>query len=101
MCRCSLCFPVISHEAEFAVSYGSEDRLLRVCRWCEQDLALLGFKANQIVRLEPSKCTRSIPLSLIVLGPVYTLLNGECGLNNRHVLDRQKSAMAPLSTFGG
>jgi hypothetical protein len=51
MCRCSLCFPFTHHEAEFAVSYGREDRLLRVCRWCEQDLTLFGLKANQVVRL--------------------------------------------------
>lgn len=51
MCRCSLCFPFTHHEAEFAVSYGREDRLLRVCRYCEQDLTLFGLRLNQVVRL--------------------------------------------------
>jgi hypothetical protein len=62
------------HEAEFAITYGSEDRLLRVCHLCWQDLTLLGFNANQIVHLETSKRLRRIPLSLVVLGPVHTLL---------------------------
>jgi hypothetical protein len=62
------------HEAEFAITYGSEDRLLRVCRLCWQDLTLLGFNANQVMHLEASKRVRRIPLSLVVLGPVYTLL---------------------------
>jgi hypothetical protein len=51
MCRCSLCFSFTHHEAEYAVSYGREDRLLRVCRWCEQDLTLFGLRLNQVVRL--------------------------------------------------
>jgi len=51
MCRCSLCFPFTHHEAEYAVSYGREDRLLRVCHYCEQDLTLLGLRLNQVVRL--------------------------------------------------
>ena len=51
MCRCSLCFPFTHHEAEYAVSYGREDRLLRVCRYCEQDLTLFGLRLNQVVRL--------------------------------------------------
>ena len=71
---CKLCGPLMHHEAEFAISYGLEDRLLLVCRWCKQDLTLLGFNANQIVHLETSKRVRHIPLSLVVLGPVYTLL---------------------------
>jgi hypothetical protein len=51
MCRCSLYFPFTHHEAEYAVSYGREDRLLRVCRYCEQDLTLFGLRLNQVVRL--------------------------------------------------
>ena len=72
---CNLCGSVTRNQAEFAIFYGSEDCLLRVCRWCEEDLRLLGFNANQIVRLQgSSKHTRRIPVPLIVLGPVYTLL---------------------------
>jgi hypothetical protein len=51
MCKCWLCGPVSHHEAEYAVSYGREDRLLRVCRYCEQDLTLFGLRLNQVVRL--------------------------------------------------
>ena len=74
MSKCSLCGPVTGHEVDFLLSYGPLDRLLRVCRWCLEDLTLLGFNANQIVHLETSKRVRRIPLSLVVLGPVYTLL---------------------------
>jgi hypothetical protein len=69
MCRCSLCFPVTSHEAEYAVSYGREDRLLRVCRWCEQDLTLFGLRLNQVVRL-PSVAKR---LVMVVSGSGLSL----------------------------
>ena len=51
MCRCSLCFPFTHHEAEYAVSYGREDRLLRVCRYCQEDLTFFGLRLNQVVRL--------------------------------------------------
>ena len=73
MCRCGLCGPVTSNEADFAVSFGRDDREVRVCRWCEQDLTLFGVRLNQVVRLEPSKPRRHFPLSLIVLGPVCSL----------------------------
>jgi hypothetical protein len=62
MSRCRLCFPVIGHEADY------------VCRFCQKDLALLGFRVNQVVHLEASKHVHRIPLSLVVLGPVYSLL---------------------------
>jgi len=51
MCRCGLCGPVTSNEADFAVSFGRDDREVRVCRWCEQDLTLFGLRLNQVVRL--------------------------------------------------
>jgi hypothetical protein len=51
MCRCWLCGAVSHNEAEFEVSYGREDRLLRVCRWCREDLTLFGVRLNQVVRL--------------------------------------------------
>lgn len=53
---------------------GGNEKTLHVCRFCRQDLELLGFNALQVVRLEASKPFMRIPLSLIVLGPVYTLL---------------------------
>jgi len=77
MCRCGLCGPVTSNEADFAVSFGRDDREVRVCRWCEEDLTLFGVRLNQVVRLEPSRHVRRIPLRLVVLGPVNTLLEAE------------------------
>jgi len=74
MCKCRLCGPISYNEAEFAVSFGPEDCLLRVCKWCEQDLILFGVKLNQNVRLEASRHVRRIAFRLVVLGPVYTLL---------------------------
>jgi len=74
MSKCGLCFPVTGHEADYAVSFGSQDGVLKVCRFCQKDLALLGFRANQVVRLEASKRSRHVPLALLVLGPVYSLL---------------------------
>jgi len=72
---CMLCGSISHNKADFLVSFGSENRLLRLCKWCMQDFTLLGVKLNQIVRLqEPSKHTRRLPVSFIVLGPVYTSL---------------------------
>ena len=51
MLKCVLCGPISRNPADFEVFYGPSDRLLRVCRWCKQDLELLGFHANQVVRL--------------------------------------------------
>jgi hypothetical protein len=70
MCRCSLCFPFTHHEAEYAVSYGREDRLLRVCRWCEEDLTLLGARLNQVVKLP--RALSHVNVLAAVLGPVYS-----------------------------
>jgi len=51
MIKCALCFAVTGNEADYAVSFGREDRSLRVCRWCLEDLRLLGFDANQVVSI--------------------------------------------------
>lgn len=51
MCKCWLCGPVSHNEAEFEVTYGRVDRLLRVCRYCQEDLTLFGLRLNQVVRL--------------------------------------------------
>ena len=51
MCRCGLCGTVTSNEADFALSFGRDDREVRVCRWCEEDLTLFGVRLNQVVRL--------------------------------------------------
>ena len=51
MSHCMLCFPFTHNEADFAVTFGKDDKTLKVCRYCQQDLTLLGFNANQIIRL--------------------------------------------------
>ena len=51
MRRCELCYPFTHNKAEYLITFGKEDRQLRVCRWCLEDLTLLGFNANQIIRL--------------------------------------------------
>ena len=58
--KCSLCGPVSHHEADFEVSFGPFDRILRLCQYCQQDLTLLGFRSNQLVRLEASKAKGSV-----------------------------------------
>ena len=63
MCRCNICGPVSRNEADFDVSIGREDRLLRVCRWCQQDLTLFGVRLNQVVRL-PSMAKYLIMVTL-------------------------------------
>ncbi len=51
MVRCTLCFSFTGNMAEYTVTFGCRDEMLQVCRWCLQDLRLLGFKANQVIRL--------------------------------------------------
>jgi hypothetical protein len=73
MCRCELCGPQSHHEAEFSVSLGSEDREIKVCRWCSQDLRVLGARVNQIVRLHQSM----VHAAFWFLGPVRSLFVSE------------------------
>jgi hypothetical protein len=69
MSKCKLCFPATGHEADYAVSFGSQDGVLKVCRFCQKDLALLGFRANQVVRL-PSVVKHVV---MVVLGSGISL----------------------------
>jgi hypothetical protein len=46
-----LCYPFTGNMADFAVTFDGDRKELRVCRFCLEDLMLLGFNANQIVRL--------------------------------------------------
>ncbi|HLE74947.1 MAG TPA: hypothetical protein VI864_02755 [Candidatus Bathyarchaeia archaeon] len=71
---CILCGPISCNQADFEVFYGSRDDLLRVCRWCGQDLELLGFRSNQVIRLSRG----AIPsISLLeIFGPVYSFVSG-------------------------
>jgi hypothetical protein len=45
MARCVLCYPFTRNEAEFLIIFGGDEELY-VCKWCLQDLCLLGFNAN-------------------------------------------------------
>ena len=76
MCLCKLCGHVTRNEAEFAISYGLEDRLLRVCRWCKEDLSLMGFNANQIIRLAKPLHPK-VFVSFWFLGPIRNLLEAK------------------------
>jgi len=67
--HCSLCGPISHNQADFDISFGKEDRSIQVCRWCGQDLALFGFKPNQVVRLHHGQKKRSLEL---ILGPVFS-----------------------------
>jgi len=49
--RCVLCWPFTRNQVDYLVTFGSADKKLVVCRYCLEDLILLGFKANQIIRL--------------------------------------------------
>jgi len=69
MCKCELCGPQSHHEAEFSISFGSDDRELKVCRWCSQDLRVLGARVNQLVRLPRSV----VRCAFWFLGPVRSL----------------------------
>jgi hypothetical protein len=72
MCRCCLCGPVTRHKADFAVSYGASDRVLNVCRYCQEDLSLLHVRVNQTVALPKVMLTARLPFWF--LGPVRTLM---------------------------
>jgi len=50
MCRCSLCGPVMDHEADYSVSFGKFDRELHICKWCKEDLSLFGIRFNQVIK---------------------------------------------------
>ena len=75
MCRCSLCGPISHNEADFDVCIGSEDRSLRVCRWCEEDLTLFGVRLNRVVKLP--RALAHVNVLAAVLGPVYSLLEAK------------------------
>jgi len=70
---CMLCFPFTHNTADYAISYGGNDSILQVCRWCLEDLRLLGFNANQIVSLETSKPAKPKIARFWFLGPVRSL----------------------------
>jgi hypothetical protein len=70
---CILCGPVSHNQVDFEISYGALDCLLRVCRYCREDLELLGFRHNQVIRLLRVR----IPVISLceILGPVFSALN--------------------------
>jgi hypothetical protein len=76
MSKCGLCFLVTGNQADYALTFGNDGRILKTCRYCYEDLTLLGFRANRVVRLKATEPFRRCPSfrHLVVLGPVYTLL---------------------------
>jgi len=73
--RCMLCYAFTHNVAEFLVVYGRDDRQLNVCRWCLQDLNLLGFNASQIIGLP-----KQTPNTFWLLELVKSLLEASCWL---------------------
>lgn len=74
MTHCVLCYPFTHNEAEFLVIFGNENHQLHVCKWCLEDLTLLGFNANQIICL-PKQF--GLKVCLWFLGPVRSLLEAK------------------------
>ena len=72
MSKCGLCFPVTGHQADYALTFGKDERILKVCRYCREDLTLLGFNANQTIRSASSKPLKSKNVRFWFLGPVQT-----------------------------
>jgi len=67
MRQCKLCYPFTYNKADYVVTFGNEERELCVCKWCLQDLILLGFKANQVTRLTRAKPRNQAASGLIGL----------------------------------
>ena len=75
MLRCALCGPVSRNPVDFEVSYGALDKLLQICRHCMEDLELLGFRSNQVIRLTRDTVLDPAPFDwTAVLGPAASLL---------------------------
>jgi hypothetical protein len=73
--KCALCGPVSHNPVDFEISYGAMDRLLQVCRFCMEDLELLGFHSNQVIRLTRAVGFEPTPFDwTAVLGPAASLL---------------------------
>jgi hypothetical protein len=92
MLNCVLCGSISHNPADFEVSYGAVDRFLQVCRWCMEDLELLGFRSNQVIRL-----TRDVEFEPVafdwtaVLGPAASSL-GHFERFHEHFSVREASA---------
>lgn len=68
---CGLCGYETRNNAQFEVSSGRYDeKLLHVCRWCLQDLQMLGFELNQVL---PFRTRRSHKVACLpaVLGTCF------------------------------
>jgi len=49
---CALCGSQTGNPVKFEVTFGPEgDRLMHVCRYCLQDLTLLSFAFNQVLKV--------------------------------------------------
>ncbi|MDI6905252.1 MAG: hypothetical protein QMD13_07185 [Candidatus Bathyarchaeia archaeon] len=66
-----LCWSATHNEADYTVTFGHDERELKVCRYCIEDLTLLGFNANQIIQLKKPLQPK---ISFWFLGPVQNLL---------------------------
>ena len=76
MSRCMLCYPFTGNMADFAVTLDGDRKELRVCRFCLEDLMLLGFNVTQTVRLAEPLKPRIVRFWF--LDPVRNLLEVSC-----------------------
>ena len=53
--RCMLCWSFTRNQADYLITFGSADKELVVCRYCLEDLTLLGFNVNQIICLRKAR----------------------------------------------
>ena len=74
MSKCGLCFSITGHEADYALLFGEEECVLKLCRYCREDLALLGFNDSKTIRLEASKPLKRKITRSCFLGPVQNLM---------------------------
>ena len=56
--RCMLCWSFTQNQADYLITFGSADKELVVCRYCLEDLTLLGFNVNQIIRLRKVRASK-------------------------------------------
>lgn len=49
---CKLCYLFTHNKADYVIIFGNEECQLLICKWCLEDLTLLGFNAHQIIGLQ-------------------------------------------------
>lgn len=76
MSRRMPCYPFTGNMAGYAVTFDWNEKELGFCRFCLEDLVLLGFNANHAVRL--AKPRKPFVVRFWFLGRVQNLLEVSC-----------------------